>query len=109
MLIGFSLPWLVVGAYTLVQRRTPPELQGRAYSAFDTLLSTPQTISIALGAVLIAVVDYRVLMAVLAAVATGAGVYLLTRPEQRRRPTPSGASVASVAPVESLPGGGEAR
>ncbi|MGH9063918.1 MAG: MFS transporter [Acidimicrobiales bacterium] len=84
VLVGFSLPWLVVGAYTLVQRRTPAPLQGRVFSAFDTLVSTPQTISIALGALLISVVDYRVLLAILAGVVTMAGIYLATRPEQRR-------------------------
>jgi MFS family permease len=85
IIAGASIPWLVVGAYTLVQRRTPPELQGRAFSAFDMAVSTPQTISIAIGAVAIAVVPYQMLLAVMVAVTVAAAVYLLSRPEQRMR------------------------
>lgn len=84
VLVGFSLPWIVVGAYTLVQRRTAPELQGRAFSAFDTIVSTPQTLSIALGAALVAVVSYQVLLGVMAIVVVSAGVWLASRPDQRQ-------------------------
>ena len=45
--VGASLPWILVGLYTLTQRRTPIEIQGRVYSAFDTLIGVPQTVSIA--------------------------------------------------------------
>jgi hypothetical protein len=48
-------------------------------SAADVLISTPQTISIALGAALIAVVDYRVLVVAEAACVALTAVYLLTR------------------------------
>jgi hypothetical protein len=46
-------------------------------------VGTPQTVSIALGALLVAFVDYRPLLLVEAAVVAAAGVWLLTRPEQR--------------------------
>ena len=49
---------------TAIQVRTPLRLQGRVSSAADMFVSTPQTISIALGAALIAVVDYRLLVVV---------------------------------------------
>ncbi|MGF7236888.1 MAG: MFS transporter [Frankia sp.] len=49
VLIGISVPWVFVGFMTLLQRSTPAELQGRAYAAADTLVTTPQTISIAMG------------------------------------------------------------
>ena len=39
--------------------------------------------SIALGAVLVGFVDYRLLLLVEAAVVAAAGAWLLTRPEQR--------------------------
>jgi len=84
VLVGFSLPWLVVGAYTLVQRSTPPELQGRTYSAFDVAVSTPQTISIAIGAGLVALVPYQALLGLMAGVVAMSGGWLLSRPEQRR-------------------------
>jgi MFS family permease len=77
---GFGVSWLIVGLMTAVQVRTPLRLQGRVSAAADVLISTPQTISIAIGAALIAVVDYRLLV-VVEAVAVGlCGLYLLTRP-----------------------------
>ena len=77
---GFGVSWLIVGLMTAVQVRTPLRLQGRVSSAADVLISTPQTISIAVGAALIAVVDYRVLVVVEAVAVALCGVYLLTRP-----------------------------
>jgi MFS family permease len=76
---GFGVSWLIVGLMTAVQVRTPLRLQGRVSSAADVLISTPQTVSIALGAVLIAVVDYRVLVVAEAVAVALCGVYLLTR------------------------------
>ncbi|HXP57452.1 MAG TPA: MFS transporter [Streptosporangiaceae bacterium] len=84
ILFGVSIPWLVVGFTTLVQRLTPPGLQGRVYAAADTLVTTPQTVSIAVGAGLISVTGYRPLLAALAVVVALAAAYLLTRPEQRQ-------------------------
>jgi len=77
---GFGVSWLIVGLMTALQVRTPLRLQGRVSSAADVLISTPQTISIAVGAALIAVVDYRVLVVVEAVAVALCGVYLLTRP-----------------------------
>lgn len=82
-LLGLSLPWVVVGFYTLLQLRTPNELQGRVYSAADTVLSVPQTVSIGVGAALVGVVDYRILLGTIAAVLALSAAYLLTRTEQR--------------------------
>ena len=76
---GFGISWLIVGFATSVQLRTPQRLQGRVASAAHTSVQTPQTVSIALGAALVSVVDYRVLVVVMAAVVLGSAVYLLTR------------------------------
>jgi MFS family permease len=76
---GFGVSWLIVGFATSVQLRTPQRLQGRVASAAHTSVQTPQTVSIALGAALVSVVDYRVLVVVMAAVVLGCAVYLLTR------------------------------
>jgi asparagine N-glycosylation enzyme membrane subunit Stt3 len=103
ILFGVSVPWLVVGFTTLLQRLTPPDLQGRIYAAADTLVTTPQTISIAAGAALIGVTGYRPLLAALAAVVTLAAAYLLTRPEQRRAPDP--APNPNPAPATQAAGG----
>jgi MFS family permease len=81
-LAGFGLPWLIAASNTLVQRRTPNYLQGRVSATVDVLTGTPQSLSIAVGAALIAVVGYQILLGVAAAVMLGAGVWLLSRAEQ---------------------------
>ena len=59
IIFGAAIPWVVVGLITLAQRLTPPDLQGRVYAAVETLVTTPQTISIALGAGLITITGYQ--------------------------------------------------
>ena len=87
---GAAIPWLVVGLITLGQRLTPPELQGRVYAAFDTIITVPQTASIALGAGLIATTGYRPLLLTMTTVMALAAVYLLSRPiASGERVTPS--------------------
>jgi MFS family permease len=83
VLFGIGIPWVVVALFTLLQRTTPGPLQGRVYSAVEVFVGTPQTVSIALGALLVAFVDYRLLLLVEALVVAGAGAWLLTRVEQR--------------------------
>ena len=73
---GIGLVWLVAAATTATQRYTPPSLQGRVNAAFMMLILTPQTVSIAVGAALISVVDYRLMLAVVA-VAIGACALVL--------------------------------
>jgi MFS family permease len=85
VLFGASTPWILVGLTTMLQRLTPAVLQGRVYSAADALVTTPQTISIALGAGLIAVVGYRALLAVMAAVMVSCAAYLFSRLAQQAR------------------------
>jgi len=65
VLAGISIPWFVVGFATLRQRLTPARLQGRVSSASAMALNGPQAVGTAMGAVLIGVVDYRVLMTVM--------------------------------------------
>jgi MFS family permease len=97
VIIGASLPWILVGLFTLTQRRTPIEIQGRVYSAFDTLIGVPQSVSIAAGAGLIALVDYRLLLAAAAVLSGVSAAYLLTRKEQRQ-PPPDDSSLAQEPP-----------
>lgn len=78
VLFGFGLPWIVVGEVTLLQRRTPLQLQGRAFSAVELVTGLPQTLSIAAGALLVAIVDYRLLLALIALVVAGAGAFLVS-------------------------------
>jgi MFS family permease len=81
LLVGAAIPWLVVSLITLSQRLTPPQLQGRVYAAAETLITTPQTISIALGAGLITLTGYRPLLVAMATVFSLTATYLLTRPK----------------------------
>jgi MFS family permease len=76
---GAGIAWLIVGYITAIQMRTPLRLQGRVLSASDTLVNTPQTISIALGALLTTLIDYRILVVLMAVVTAMAGGFLLSR------------------------------
>jgi predicted MFS family arabinose efflux permease len=76
--LGLAIVWFNVGASTLIQRRTPAGLVGRVDAALTIAITVPQTVSIALGAALVAVVDYRVLLAVMAVVIVISAVYLAT-------------------------------
>jgi MFS family permease len=80
---GLGIVWAVVAIGTAYQRRSGQSIQGRVAAAANMLFSVPQTMSIAVGAVLISLVDYRVeILAMFAGVAVSA-VYLLTRePEE---------------------------
>jgi hypothetical protein len=87
-----------------VQVRTPLRLQGRVSSAADVLISTPQTISIAVGAALVAIVDYRLLVVVEATAVSMCSVYLLTRgPEPVAGEVPEGEPLIAR-PVEQQAG-----
>ena len=94
VVFGAGIPWIVVGLITLAQRLTPADLQGRVYAAAETLITTPQTISIALGAALITVAGYQVLLLAMAGIIALAAGYLLTRPEHRQ----AARERASIAP-----------
>jgi len=100
VVLGACLPWIIVAFMTLLQTRTPNELQGRVSSAADTFTSVPQTISIAVGAILVGVVNYRYLLAAIAVVVTIAAVYLLTRPEQWVRPLHVEEALAASSAIE---------
>jgi MFS family permease len=83
-LLGASVSWIIAGIVTLFQRRTPPELMGRTDAAFTFCYAVPQTLAIAAGAGLIAVLSYRLMLPLIAGVMTLAAVYVGTRREQRR-------------------------
>lgn len=74
---GFGLPLMIIALMTLLQRRTPAAIMGRVSTAFDVVLGTPQTVSIAVGAGLVTLLDYRLIFALMAAVCTVATGYVL--------------------------------
>lgn len=57
----------------------PAEVQGRVAAAANMLFSVPQTVSIAAGAALVALVDYRVEIVAMCIVFLLSAAYLLTR------------------------------
>jgi MFS family permease len=80
--LGLCIVWINVGAVTLIQRRTPGALLGRVDAAINLAITVPQAGSIALGAALIAVVNYRLLLLVMAVVLIASAGYLAARREQ---------------------------
>ncbi|HEX4722225.1 MAG TPA: MFS transporter [Pseudonocardiaceae bacterium] len=98
VVIGAGVPWFVVGWSTGLQRYTPPRLQGRVNATATMLLNGPQTASIGLGATLIAVVDYRILLMVICVGMLTCGVVLLLRPASAA-PAQQQVSAVPAAPV----------
>jgi MFS family permease len=109
---GAGVAWLIVGFGTALQLRTPARLQGRVASAADTAIGLPQNVSIALGALLISTVDYRLLVVVESAVTLLCAIYLGTRRiapalEPATAPAPSSRPPSqSPAPPSSSPAPG---
>jgi MFS family permease len=89
---GVGLTWAIVGYTTALQTRTPLLIQGRVSGAAELSLSVAQTVSIAAGAALSTVIDYRILLAAMAGVIAVSAVYLVTRREPPIQ--------AEVAPLE---------
>lgn len=85
---GAAMPWFLVGFGTAMQRYTPPGLQGRVTAASNLLVLTPQTVSIGLGAALIGLVDYRLLLVTTAVVTATAALPLLCHPAPAPAPAP---------------------
>lgn len=77
--LGSGIPWLAVGVTTLIQRRTPAALLGRAAAALQLLTGAPNVLSVAAGAALVAVVDYRVLIGAIVAVVGACAAYVVIR------------------------------
>jgi MFS family permease len=88
---GIGVAWAIVGFSTALQTRTPLVIQGRVSAAADLTLSIAQTTSIATGALLSTLVDFRILFAFMAAVTLASAGYLLTR----REPTAAAATMGA--------------
>jgi MFS family permease len=85
-LAGVGIVWAIVALATAYQRRSPTDMQGRVAAASNMLFSVPQTISIAVGAVLVTLIDYRIEIVAMACVFAVASGYLLTRRGDEARP-----------------------
>jgi MFS family permease len=77
VLIGAGLPLLVIAVITLLQRSAPDHLQGRVYAGFEVVVTVPQTVSVATGAWLVGVLDYRLVIGCAAIVALSSALMML--------------------------------
>lgn len=85
-LVGAGVPFITIGLVTALQLNTPNEMLGRVIGAFQLCVSVPQSISIALGALLLTLIGPRPTLVIAGAVLLLACLYLLSRPEQRAAP-----------------------
>lgn len=76
---GVGLAWMLIGAITLMQRRTPGELMGRAASALYMLLFGPSVLALLTGAGLTNLAGHLTLVVVAAVLAAAAGAVVLLR------------------------------
>jgi MFS family permease len=76
-LMGVSLPLLFIAFTTLVQRRSPQQIMGRVSTAVEVVMATPQAISLAVGSLLVAILDYRSIFWIMAVVIGAAAAYIL--------------------------------
>jgi MFS family permease len=99
-LFGAGLPLIIIAMLTLLQRAAPDRLQGRVYTAFEIVTSVPQTASVAAGAWLVTVLDYRLVLAT-TAVACLASALLMLRARGPAAELPSPAGSPATEPVAS--------
>jgi MFS family permease len=103
---GLGGPWLSVAGITAFQRRTPAAMMGRVFGVLRLALTIPQTASLAIGAALITVVDYRVLLVVIAVAATASSLLIISQREIWRRPAP-GTARRDAAATDSVAAGAD--
>lgn len=85
VLIGIGLPMVLVAEITLVQRRTPGELQGRAIAASEAIIDLPYTVAIGVAAIVIGAVGYLPIYVLEALVFLGVGAVVLRLRDQARQ------------------------
>lgn len=77
--VGLGVTWTVVAFITLRQRLTPPRLQGRTSAAANVAINLPQTVLTLVGAGLLAVADYRLLVLATAVLVLAAALVSVVR------------------------------
>jgi MFS family permease len=92
---GVGIVWAIVAISTSYQRRSEQTMQGRVSAAANMLFSVPQTISIAVGAALIALIDYRIEIVAMAIGVAVCAVYLFTRRTLEEATTPAASPAAA--------------
>ncbi|MFB7372594.1 MFS transporter [Streptomyces sp. NPDC056222] len=88
-LIGVGLPCVLVAAMTAVQREAPETAVGRAAATAHTMVFVPNAIALAAGAGLVALVDIRLLLPLLAVAGLAGAIVLATRGAAARADAPA--------------------
>lgn len=104
VVFGAGVAWVVIAAMTAYQRRSPQEIQGRVAAATNMLFSLPQTMSIAVGAALVTLIDYRIEIVIMGLVTLVAAAYLFTRDAEPSPVTRAVLADAEIAGTATLPG-----
>jgi hypothetical protein len=100
ILFGLGIPIALVGANTLMQRVTPMSVISRVGAAADAVIGTPQALSIAGGAALVTLLDYRLIFVIMAAGMFLSAAYMWTgRALTRVEPEPAQPVVGQPAVV----------
>ena len=102
-LFGASIPIITVALMTLIQRRTPQVIMGRVSAAVEVVMTTPQAISLAVGAALVVVLGYRQIFVIMGVVTALAAAYIavalrdqITRDVRRPGAEPTTTSVETA-------------
>lgn len=102
VVLGAGITATAIGANTLIQRRTPTHLLGRVDAAAEVAVTVPQTMFIGIGAALVAVISYQLLLAATATLMLLSGTWLLTRPARQEPATRTGAVRAEATTPSAL-------
>lgn len=82
--VGFGVTWSVVAFVTIRQRLTAPRMQGRTSAASVLALNLPQALLSLVGAAVLALVDYRILIGLtVLGVAVASGSAFVIKPLPR--------------------------
>lgn len=99
LFFGAGLPVLAVAAATSLQRRTPNAVMGRVAAGYEMVSSVPTTASIAVGALLVGVLPFAVVLLIIAAGCATAALLILLGGDREHAPAVRGdAHPASAGP-----------
>jgi MFS family permease len=103
-LVGIGIPVLGVAIATLLQRCTPNAVMGRVAAGYDMIGTVPTTASIALGAVLVGVWPYQVILGITAVGCVLAALSMLPARRALRAAAPvAPAAATGESPVVPAP------
>ncbi|PRY18351.1 MFS transporter [Kineococcus rhizosphaerae] len=97
LVLGAGLPVLAVAAATSLQRRTPNDVMGRVAAGYEMVSSVPTTASIAVGALLVGVLPFAVVLLLMAAGCATAALLVVVGGERGDGPAVRGGAHPATA------------